>query len=255
MRPEMTRSVSLPTIVSSNPRALECQTPSVPHQCIHLLGTTQYSLYTSLPFLPCRQALSDFITASVSLAACLNPGQGGRPEELDITNPSVAFSSNWGTEVLAQAVNTLSADLSIVSGGLPELGLKDKAQQLVAGACQHHMALCFLAMTSRITCAVAAVQLHASGQGHSHQGQGGAHGSSGMSDGSYQGGLGSSGQVYRKGYAFLVDLVARGLEALMQGLKTYEAHPRLLSNNFPDFMHNLQVRHQAHQLIFNHEKK
>jgi hypothetical protein len=114
-----------------------------------------------------------------------------------------------------KALSTLSADLGMVAGGLPELALRDRAASLAAGAIQHHLESCFSALSARILGAVSTLTTLLSGaNGALGGGVGG--GMRGAGDTQGAGAQGGSPALLRKAYTYMVELVGRGLEALMQ---------------------------------------
>jgi hypothetical protein len=56
--------------------------------------------------------------------------------------------------LLLQALTSVSADLGMLHPALPEVGLRDKAQELVQGAVKGHVTACFAALQQRVTAAV-----------------------------------------------------------------------------------------------------
>lgn len=88
-----------------------CLPPRSAHRpSLHLCPALHPSLPVPLtalscPLSPCRRALADSITLSVQEASCLQlsgaPGQQGEGA-LALTAPSLALSSNWGADTLAQ---------------------------------------------------------------------------------------------------------------------------------------------------------
>ena len=53
----------------------------------------------------------------------------------------------------------LSADLSLLHNNLLELGLRERAAELLVGAVRHHCAACFGALQARITAATAVLRV------------------------------------------------------------------------------------------------
>lgn len=111
-----------------------------------------------------RRVVADSSSAAVWRASHLGEALGGADAPLSLTSDALVFGEDWGTDQLAGALATVSADLGIVAGGLPELALKDAAAQLVQGAVGFHVQAAFGALRSRVMGSVGAVRAAAAEQ-------------------------------------------------------------------------------------------
>lgn len=157
------------------------------------------------------RVLADQVAVAVARAARLRESASlslaSDPSALSLSAESLSLGEDWGADTLAAALALLSTDLGLVSGGLPELGLKEKAAALVAGAVGHHVAAAFGALRGRVAAVLAAVRVRlAESAGH---GGGGGVGGGG-------GGGAEGGALLRRAYAYTSELLARGLEAVLQ---------------------------------------
>mmetsp|Transcript_18627 Transcript_18627/g.47206 ORF Transcript_18627/g.47206 Transcript_18627/m.47206 type:complete len:953 (-) Transcript_18627:187-3045(-) len=182
-----------------------------------------------------RRVIADSSAAAVWRAARLGEAMQGADRQLSLSSDALIFGEDWGTDQLAGALATLSADLGIVAGGIPQLSLKDSAAQLVQGAVAHHVQAAFGALRSRVLGSVEAVRTAAAEQ------------AAALAAG--QGNMGEASNVLRRGYAYGVQVMDRGLEALMAGLRAYEGHPRLLSPWHAEFLDVVQGGLQSLYLL------
>ncbi|KAG2450988.1 hypothetical protein HYH02_004260 [Chlamydomonas schloesseri] len=188
-------------------------------------------------------------------AASGKGGAAAAAAALSVNSPSVQqLGSDWGAEPIAQALSTMSTDVGLLAGHLPELGLKERAAEVVQAAVQQHVTLSFAALKQRVIDAAVCVRTAlqgapapgaAAGGGAGGVGGGGGGGAAGGGGGADAGagggggggggggaGGGEAGGVLRAGSEYLVELLQRGLAALLQGLRGYESAggPRLLSS-------------------------
>ncbi|KAJ9510063.1 hypothetical protein QJQ45_011702 [Haematococcus lacustris] len=210
------------------PQDLAPEATAAKRQPLLALARTAFDEY----FVIVQRAVADAVATSVFRAARLSEaGSALSEEELQLEARDLEFDSDWGADALALALSTASADLGLVSSGLPELGLKERAAELVAGAVCHHVHSCVAALRARVMRAVAAVRQRLGDQ----QAGGQALGSQGGGDAS------GSASVLKKGFVYITQLISRGLAAMMQGLRAYEGHMRLLSSWHPQFLDTVQA--------------
>ncbi|GFH06630.1 uncharacterized protein HaLaN_01294, partial [Haematococcus lacustris] len=185
------------------PQDLAPEATAAKRQPLLALARTAFDEY----FVIVQRAVADAVATSVFRAARLSEaGSALSEEELQLEARDLEFDSDWGADALALALSTASADLGLVSSGLPELGLKERAAELVAGAVCHHVHSCVAALRARVMRAVAAVRQRLGDQ----QAGGQALGSQGGGDAS------GSASVLKKGFVYITQLISRGLAAMMQ---------------------------------------
>eukprot|EP00198_Chlamydomonas_reinhardtii_P005800 XP_001695136.1 predicted protein [Chlamydomonas reinhardtii] len=178
--------------------------------------------------------------AEAAAAAGGKGGPGGAAAVLSVNSPSLQqLGSDWGAEPIAQALSTVSTDVGLLATHLPELGLKERAAEVVQAAVQQHVTLSFAALKQRVIDAAVCVRTALQGAPGGGAAQGGAEAGAGSGGGGGSGAGGGGGGggearggVLRAGSEYLVELLQRGLAALLQGLRGYESAggPRLLAS-------------------------
>ncbi|PNH08814.1 Vacuolar protein sorting-associated protein 51 [Tetrabaena socialis] len=162
-----------------------------------------------------RRVVTDAAKAGVLRGSLLREARaeaaGGGGQALSVSSPALQqLGSDWGAEPIAQALSTVSTDVGLLAAHLPELQLKEHAMEVVQAAVQQHVTLSFAALKQRVIDAAAAVRTALGAEGGPGDGGGGAGG-------------GGPGSTLRAGSAYLVELLQRGLAALLQGLRGYES--------------------------------
>lgn len=122
-----------------------------------------------------------------------------------------------------QALSTVSTDVGLLATHLPELGLKERAAEVVQAAVQQHVTLSFAALKQRVIDAAVCVRTALQGAPGGGAAQGGAEAGAGSGGGGGSGAGGGGGGggearggVLRAGSEYLVELLQRGLAALLQ---------------------------------------
>lgn len=178
-----------------------------------------------------KRAVATAATTAVHCAARVK--EAAEDFELALDGASLKFSSDWGADTLAQALSLIATDLGILEKHLPELSLKDQGVEVVEHAVKYHMQVCFSSLNNRVINVVTLIRDRLNDPG--------------------QAGEASTGQYLRRAFAFASDLLQRGLSALLQGLRVYENHSRLLAtwhNSFVDLVQG-QLQHFFLSLLSN----
>ncbi|KAG2495102.1 hypothetical protein HYH03_006712 [Edaphochlamys debaryana] len=166
-----------------------------------------------------RRVVTDAAKAGVLRGSLLREAraEAAAGQALALDAPSLmSLGSDWGAEAIAMALSTVSTDAGLLSAHLPELQLKERAMEVVQAAVQQHVTLSFAALKQRAIDAAVAVRTALGAEGGDAGGGGGAGAGGG-------GGGGGAGSVLRQGSNYLVELLQRGLAALLQGLRGYES--------------------------------
>lgn len=165
-----------------------------------------------------RRVVSDAAKAGVLRGSLLREARAD-PSDLSLNSPAITqLGADWGAEPIAQALSTMSTDVGLLAAHLPELQLKERAMEVVQAAVQQHVTLSFAALKQRVIDAAVAVRTGLAAEAGEGGAAGGGIGGAGGADGG-----GGAGSLLRQGNAYMSELLMRGLAALLQGLRGYEA--------------------------------
>ncbi|KAK9813244.1 hypothetical protein WJX72_011382 [[Myrmecia] bisecta] len=130
---------------------------------------------------------------------------------LSVTGAEVgppAFGKDWGAATLSAALYTISNDVTRVQSLLPELSPQDRGTEVVEGAVRQHIGACFGALERRVLNAVEQTQARLDGSA--------ADGAAGEQNT-------LQGQVLLQAFTGISELVLRGSESILAGMRVYRS--------------------------------
>lgn len=176
-----------------------------------------------------KRALADAYCSAVRSASRVSESLA--EDDVSASSPSLKFGTDWGADTIAQSLQLMSTDLGLLSGAVPELCLRERAAEVAEAAVRHHVAAAFTAMEWRVAAALDRTRA-ALGDGRSSAG------------GAQLGADGVPTAPLRNAFAHTQEMITKGLAAVMQGLKAYESHARLLSPWHDAFVDTVQAQLQ-----------